>query len=218
MSLLIERLVYATDLTELSSNVTSGDVIVLENQLAYLTSSYIFYRLNSASDGTSTSHWTIVQTEAGKFSEYNSANSYFVGDALKVGTTFYICIVDASPSESPSTAPSKYVIVSTKAYTDTKRSLETVVEVTSSNSPYTVPSWEYLIIADASSGAIDITLPTAVGNAGKKISFIKKSTAHSVTVSTFGLETINGSATDSVNTQWHSHHYYSDGTNILKFE
>lgn len=218
MSLLIERLVYATDLTELVSNVTSGEVIVLENQLAYLTASYNLYRLNSASDGTSTSHWTIVQTEAGKFNEYNALNSYFVGDAIKVGTTFYICIVDASPSESPSTNPNKYVVVSTQAYTDTKKSIETIASITSADSPYTVPNWQYLIKADATSGAITVNLPTSVSNDAKKIMIIKTdSSVNSITIDPFGLETLNGLPTDTLTSQWDKGQYYSDGTNILKF-
>ena len=167
MSLLIERLVYATDLTDLSTQVTNGDIVVLDSQVAYLTASYELYRLNSGSDGTSTAHWTIIETSS---SEIN-----------------------------------------------TKRSLETIVTITSADSPYTVPSWEYLVKADASSGVITVNLPTAVGNGSKKISIIKiDSSGNAITVNGNSPETINGGS-DSLPSQWDSGQYYSDGTNVLKF-
>tara|TARA_R110001592_G_scaffold179174_2_gene420626 strand:- start:1123 stop:1776 length:654 start_codon:yes stop_codon:yes gene_type:complete len=215
MSLLVERLVYATDLTDLTNKVSGGSILTLDNQVAYITSTFTFHRLNSGSDGTSTSHWTLVQTEASKFTEYNSLNSYFVGDALKVGTTFYICILDSSPTETPTSNPNKYSVVATQTMLEAKKSLETIVTIDSTDSPYTVPSWDYLIQADTTLGDIEIVLPSAMGNSAKKITTIKTSSANSLIAVASGLETINGSPRDTKTTQWSFSNYTSNGTNII---
>jgi hypothetical protein len=59
--------------------------------------------------------------------------------------------------------------------------------------------------ADASGGAFTVTLPVAADNLGRKI-LIKKidSSANAVTISGTGSDTIEGSATKSLSSQWSS--------------
>ena len=79
---------------------------------------------------------------------------------------------------------------------------------------YTIEANVYYVRADASSGAITITLPPALNIAGRQI-FIKKidSGVNAVTVATSGSDTIEGSASISLATQWAKQGLISNGNN-----
>lgn len=68
---------------------------------------------------------------------------------------------------------------------------------------------------DCSSGAITLTLPTAVGRAGKTIVFTKtdSNTANIITLDGLGTETIGGLLTTTLTVQYQSITIYSDGAN-----
>lgn len=70
-----------------------------------------------------------------------------------------------------------------------------------------------IVICDATSGAITVDLPTAVGNAGK-VYYIKKidSSANSVTIDGDGSETIDTGLTAVILTQFSAITIVSDGT------
>lgn len=92
----------------------------------------------------------------------------------------------------------------------------TVVAITSADSPYTVPGWNYLVLANATGGAITVNLPTAVGFGGRQIDVRKgDSSANAVTVDGNGGETINGAATKVLNVQYVDYTFRSDGTNVV---
>lgn len=67
------------------------------------------------------------------------------------------------------------------------------------------------VLVDASSGAVTITLPSA---STKKRFHIKKidSSVNAVTITRFGSDTIEGSTSKSLATQYKSYTIYSDGT------
>lgn len=71
---------------------------------------------------------------------------------------------------------------------------------------------------DASSAAFSVTLPPATGNIGARM-IVKRinSGANAVTVEADGTETIDGSATQSLATQWAVIRLHSDGANWLTF-
>lgn len=79
---------------------------------------------------------------------------------------------------------------------------------------YTATANYCVILADATSGAVTITLPTAVGRKGQEYS-IKKidSSANAVTVATTSSQTIDGSTTKSLATQYSKTSVVSDGAN-----
>ena len=81
---------------------------------------------------------------------------------------------------------------------------EYLVEITDSDSPYTA-SVTRNIFCDATSGAITVNLPTISGNTGRQYT-IKKidSSANAVTVDGSGAETIDGSTTAVINSQYES--------------
>lgn len=85
----------------------------------------------------------------------------------------------------------------------------TIVTVTTT---YTVKAIVYYIRADATAGIFTITLPAAVSNQGRSI-LIKKidATANAVTISRAGTDTIEGSTTASLATQWTRIHLISNG-------
>jgi hypothetical protein len=79
---------------------------------------------------------------------------------------------------------------------------------------YVVTATDDLILADATSGAFTITLPTAVGITGRTYKFKKTdSTFSQVTIDGDGTETIDGAANTTLATQNESVELVSDGAN-----
>lgn len=70
------------------------------------------------------------------------------------------------------------------------------------------------VSCDTTLGGFTVTLPTAVGNAGKSI-YVRKSSAdgNSVLVDTTGGQTINGSTTQTIVGQYTAIVMVSDGAN-----
>jgi hypothetical protein len=69
-------------------------------------------------------------------------------------------------------------------------------------------------VIEATSGTFQVTLPTAVGAAGKMY-FIKNSGTGTITVATTSAQTIDGGATAVLSTQYSSLSVISDGTNWI---
>lgn len=89
----------------------------------------------------------------------------------------------------------------------------TVVTKTSSSS---ITDSETVVLADTTTGAITLTLPTASGISGRILSFIKtNSNTNKVTLDGNGSETINGAATLVIGGQYSSVRLVSNGTNWL---
>lgn len=89
-----------------------------------------------------------------------------------------------------------------------------VTQITFADSPYTA-SWGDDLEVNSTSGAVTINLPTAVDNNGKWIYITKiDSTANDITVDANSTETINGSTTLTLSTQWETKIFKSNGTNI----
>lgn len=78
----------------------------------------------------------------------------------------------------------------------------------------TAAATDYVILADATSGAITVNLLTAVGRNGK-VYAVKKidASANAVTVDTAGTETIDGAATKVLSTQYASTMLVSNNAN-----
>lgn len=71
---------------------------------------------------------------------------------------------------------------------------------------------DFVILADASGGAITLTLP-AVAKAAEAYMTVKKvNAANTVTIDGYGSETIDGAANKALTTQWSSYTLYCDGT------
>lgn len=85
---------------------------------------------------------------------------------------------------------------------------------TINSASYTVLSTDELILADASSNAITVTLPSAGSNTGREI-WIKKTdtSTNTVTVDGSGSETIDGATTYVLSSQHQSIGIISDGVN-----
>jgi len=79
---------------------------------------------------------------------------------------------------------------------------------------YTITASDSIILGNATGGAITITLPTAVGIAGRTYT-IKKidSSILNVTIDGDGTETIDGEATKVIGVQWTTRQVTSDGAN-----
>ncbi len=99
-------------------------------------------------------------------------------------------------------------------YAVSSDTLNNVVSITNSDSPYTASTSNHTIQANATSGAITVNLPTAVGNGGRTY-YIKKtdSSGNAVTIDPNGAQTIDGSATVVLATQYANIFIESDGSN-----
>lgn len=79
---------------------------------------------------------------------------------------------------------------------------------------YTATATDYYLWVDATSGAVTITLPTAVGAGGK--SYVVKridGSANTVTIATTSSQTIDGATTLTIPTQWASFSVASNNAN-----
>jgi len=77
---------------------------------------------------------------------------------------------------------------------------------------YTATQGDYTILCDASGGALGVTLPSAIPNKNK-IYVIKKTddSVNAITITAFGDEKIDGSATQGVSGQYDTKTIQSDG-------
>ncbi len=88
--------------------------------------------------------------------------------------------------------------------------------LTTKTGAYTATVADHIIIGNAATAAFTITLPTAIGIAGRQY-IVKKTdaTANAVTVATTGGQTIDGATTVTVSIQWQTKTFVSDGANWL---
>jgi hypothetical protein len=85
--------------------------------------------------------------------------------------------------------------------------------VTSVSANYTVASSDFIILDSASSAANTVTLPAASASKGRYIIVVKTDTStNAVTVAAAGTDTIQGSATKSLTSQYSKVILISDGT------
>jgi hypothetical protein len=101
-----------------------------------------------------------------------------------------------------------------KSFKCTQQNLTKLREVSITTNYVILPGVD-LVIADSTGGILTVTLPTAVGISGV-IKIIKKINAgNNITISCNGSETIDGSSTHTISTQWDSLKVISNGTNWL---
>ena len=94
-----------------------------------------------------------------------------------------------------------------------------VLDVVTKTADYTASIInDAVILCDATSGVVTITLPTSVGNAGKTFS-IKKidASGNNVVIDGNGSQTIDGSTTQTISSQYGERRIVSDGTNWFIF-
>jgi hypothetical protein len=84
----------------------------------------------------------------------------------------------------------------------------------SKTAAYTATATDHTILGDATTAAFNVTLPTAVGITGR-IYFVKKTdvSANAVTIATTSSQTIDGTTTKALTTQYAAYQVQSDGAN-----
>lgn len=89
--------------------------------------------------------------------------------------------------------------------------------VATKTAAYTALLSDGVLLVNATSGAVTITLPTAVGYAGLRF-IVKKidASGNAVTIATTSAQTIDGAATVSLTAQWQVQEVISDGANWQK--
>jgi hypothetical protein len=93
-----------------------------------------------------------------------------------------------------------------------------IMNVAFADSPYTVGEFDDVLLIDTTGGAVTITLSSDW--IAKKKSVTIKDTGNAgtnnITVNTEGAETIDGSASDTLSTNYVAQKYLSNGTNVYK--
>lgn len=126
----------------------------------------------------------------------------------------------AALSVTTPTENASYVDEVNDALREIKRALQrayAVKAITDTDSPYTADTEYSVILANATSGAITVNLPTAASIAGR--TYTIKNTgdgSNAVTVDPNGSETIDGDSTVELTNQYNSIKIVSDGTNWVK--
>ncbi len=132
-------------------------------------------------------------------------------------STENVRILVGSPTRKPPVGDEKHLFFDTSnniIYKGTGTGWSSFVptyNVVTKTSNYTASNGD-CILADASSGAITITLPSPSNNAIVNVKKIDSST-NAVTVEPNGSETIDGSSSKTIDTQYESYTFISDGTN-----
>lgn len=118
------------------------------------------------------------------------------------------------PTAVPSAAKSVMTFDTSGTASFEHRSIATTVSKTNSDSPYTVLATDQVILCNATSGAITVNLPAAASYSGKVL-IVKKtdSSFNAVTLDGNSTETIDGSETTTLNTQYESVTIVCDGSN-----
>ena len=80
---------------------------------------------------------------------------------------------------------------------------------------YTATVNDGVILVDTNAAAVTITLPTAVGNTGKRFIIKVIDATNTTTIDGDGTETIDGATTKSLSTLWETIRIISDGANWL---
>lgn len=122
------------------------------------------------------------------FTETDTRNMYYWdGSAWQVITGPSATVTETNRTFTSPTLNSPTINTPTIKYTD--------VTKTNANTPYSIATTDRVIRADASSGALTVTLPTAVGVTGKKYTIKRIDNLASsvlVTVATTSSQTIDG--------------------------
>lgn len=92
--------------------------------------------------------------------------------------------------------------------------LEERSRVTEVTTTYTANDGDRTILADASSGAFPVTLPTAIGRKGRKFTVVRTSASNTVTVQS--IQTISGAASVALTSQWDRVTALSDNTQWIR--
>jgi hypothetical protein len=99
----------------------------------------------------------------------------------------------------------------------TELSTGIVLPITNRTANVTLTNYNELNTCDASGGAFTITLPTASGQSGKLLKFIRtdQTLANQIIIDGSGSETIDGNLTRRLSTQWERMEIVSNGTNWI---
>lgn len=88
--------------------------------------------------------------------------------------------------------------------------------LTSKSANYRASYYDQIILADSTSGAVTITLPTAIGGTGQRYTvkdWKGKAATNNITIATTATQTIDGAATKVMNVNYQSYTVVSDGAN-----
>lgn len=94
-----------------------------------------------------------------------------------------------------------------------KRKIEREKALRTETSDYSIVQDDFYILADASAGAVTITLPDATTLTGYEYHITKIDATNNVTIDTTGSQTIGGSASVTLTNQYEFIKVVSDGSN-----
>lgn len=194
---------WATPATTSVATTTTTGTVTLTGDLAGTGASPTVAKVNGvAITGTPTTGQVPVASSgtAAAWGAVNDATAVKLAGSTMTGKLVV-------PTFQVTTSPtSGYVLTSDASGNATWQTAPGVLNVVSKSSAYTAVNHDFVLV-DASSAAVNITLPSAV--AGGNVS-VKKIDASGNAVNIIG--TIDNLVSDSIGTQWASQDYVSNGT------
>ncbi|MCK4609473.1 MAG: hypothetical protein KAT71_08320 [Gammaproteobacteria bacterium] len=137
----------------------------------------------------------VVRTITGTSDEIDVTN----GDGVSGNPTLAVAttLVNGQTNVIPQKADSVLLSDSSDSNANKKATIasllnKTQTTKTNSDTPYTITAEDHTIFGDQSSGVLTVTLPTAVGIAGKRYAIINVEATNALTLDGNGTETING--------------------------
>ncbi|HPD66143.1 MAG TPA: hypothetical protein P5050_11305 [Bacteroidia bacterium] len=177
------------------------------------------YALFGYATGTATTNYGVFSSASGattNYSFYGAAGTFYNASSGSFGGNLTVPTLNTGQGNNELYAMDQNVTTSSNVSFANISGTGISLPVASKTSNYTITSSDYSIVADASSGSINITLPDASGISGR-IYVIKRlnSGANAVTVLTTNSQTIDGLSSYSLSAQFATVMVQSDGSNWI---
>lgn len=206
-------------LTALSTTGTGSTTLTLSRSAAP------FFNLTSGSGGTNGNHY--VFTTGSQAQTSGTAAIVCVTPSFnQTSTAGWTCLL-VNPTDTGSSTGTK-LLADFQIGSSSKAKIDSVGQVSaagfapalvSKTSAYTLTTSDCVVLANATSAAFTLTLPSASSVPTGRQYLLKKvdSSANAVTIATTSSQTIDGSTTASLASQWSKLTVVSDGSNWYTF-
>jgi len=214
----------ATDLTlTLPGSLTAGGYLTTDSSGALSWSTPGGFTGALAGDVTGTQGATSVATVGGVSAANVAAGANLANGATSANTAAKLVARDASGNFAAGAITAASMRVTTNlgvgtstAHTAIQVAGPVATAVTTKTAAYTISDTDSIVIADATTAAYGLTLPSAVGIAGRQYLIKKRdSSANAVTVATTSSQTIDGASSFVLGSQWVFVTVISDGANWI---
>ena len=206
-----------------SGNFAAGTITANLNGTATSATSAMSFTGSLVGDVTGIQGATSVATVGGVSAANVAAGATLANGATNANTASKLVARDASGNFAAGAITAASMRVSTNlgvgtstAHTAIQVAGPVATAVTTKTAAYTISDTDSIVIADATTAAYALTLPSAVGIAGRQYLIKKRdNSANAVTVATTSSQTIDGASSFVLGSQWVFVTVISDGANWI---